>query len=166
MMKNNMRKKTRFTPISFQEKLMIKSFCERAKRQAFFVDLIGLNELIELFGLISTSDTSDYQSPGQQLNYMWLFVYSFYKDNIEGVDLTQLRMRKLYMQTKKHSRIKLKYINYRNLEELKTCTKCGEHKLGNEFYWNKDRLQACCKKCMYKIYASTYKPKKKSKIIN
>lgn len=159
-----MRKRNKFCVISFQQKLRIKSFVETAKRQAFYVDVEGLNELIEVFSFISTSETSDYLTTGQQLSYMWKFVYDFYKMEIENVCITQLRMKKMYMRTKKHnSRLKLKYVNYRDPNGLKTCTKCNEDKLGSEFYWNKDRLQACCKKCMYKIYVIQKESSKKKK---
>jgi hypothetical protein len=151
-------KKNKNVTITFQQKLRIKSFCEIAERQAFFVDIEGLNELIEVFGFISTCETSDYLSTGQQLDHMWRFVYDFYRSEIKGVDLTQLRLRKLYMRSKKITRFRLKYVNYYDRDALKTCSKCNEHKLGSEFYWNKTRLQACCKKCSYIIYG---RPSKK-----
>ncbi len=159
------RRKSRLT---YEEKLEIKHFCEKAETEHFYVDISGINKVITLYNYVALSDTEDYLQPGEQLSYMWNFLYDYYKSYIRGVEDTQLRFKKLYKLTRKSMKPPARYINYTDLNSLKTCTKCNEDKLGSEFYLSpsRDILTAHCKACSKKFYQKKRDVLKKRKKLN
>jgi hypothetical protein len=148
---NNVKKRSR---LSYEEKIEIKEFCEEAERSGFIVDILGINRVITLYSYVSLSDTDDYLTGGEQLGFMWNFLYDYYKAYIKGSTILQLRFARLYRVTRKSMKPALRYINFKDFDALKTCTKCGEDKLGSEFYWSptKNILTAHCKSCAKKFY--------------
>ena len=160
--KQKVYKKNSRARLTLDEKLEIKSFCEEAEKKNYWVDLLGINKLMTLYSYVAVSDADDYLSGGEQLDYMWNFLYDYYKAYIKGSTTLQLRFARLYKVTRKSMKPPMNYINFNKVDELKTCTKCGEDKLGSEFYWSPSRniLTAHCKVCAKKFYQRKRKHQK------
>jgi len=159
---NNQNKRSR---LSYEEKVEIKDFCEYAEGSHFLVDITGINKIITLYNYVALSDADDYLTGGEQLSYMWNFLYDYYKAYIKGSTIVQLRFSRLYRVSRKSMKPALNYVNFKDPDKLKTCTKCGEDKLGSEFYLSPSRniLTAHCKSCSKKFYQRKRNTKKNKK---